>query len=153
MPYFVGGYPQKIDEKNRLAICSALRELMNPETDGSNFFLVLGKDSRLWLYPESYFKRLISKMKRSSKPAAERDALDAWFASARLVKPDSQGRVVLPEPILSQANVPSDVTLVGNRDHIEIWSTAEHEQRMAVDFAALAEMVDAAADALCDETE
>ncbi len=112
MPYFVGGYPQKIDEKNRLAICSALRELMNPETDGSNFFLVLGKDSRLWLYPESYFKRLISKMKRSSKPAAERDALDAWFASARLVKPDSQGRVVLPEPILSQANVPSDVTLV-----------------------------------------
>ena len=40
MPHFVGEFEQTIDDKRRLSISNALRELMNPETDGTNFFLV-----------------------------------------------------------------------------------------------------------------
>ena len=150
MPYFVGEFEQKVDDKNRLSICSALRDLMNAETDGTNFFLVLGKDGHLWLYPDRYFMKLMSRMKRTSLPTAEREKIDLWYASARQVKPDAQGRVVLPEKSMQRAVFDRESTLVGNRDHIEIWPTAEHEQRMAADWTGLADMLDQAADDLAD---
>jgi len=150
VPYFVGEFDQKIDDKNRLSVSSALRDLMSSETDGTNFFLVLGKDGHLWLYPDRYFMKLMSRMKRSSLPSGEREKVDLWFASARQVKPDSQGRVVLPEKSMQRATIDREVTLVGNRDHIEIWPTAEHEARMAGDWNGLVDMLDAAADDLAE---
>ena len=151
MPYFVGEFDQKIDDKNRLSISSSLRDLMNSESDGTNFFLVLGTDDHLWLYPDRYFMKLTSRMKRGSLGPVERERIDRWYASARQVKPDSQGRVVVPEKSMQRATIDREVTLVGNQDHIEIWPTAEHEARMAGGLdGSMVSMLDAAADELAD---
>lgn len=153
MPHFVGEFEQTIDDKRRLSISNALRELMNSDTDGTSFFLVLGKGGHLWLYPDRYFKRLMTKMKRSSLPVDEREKIDLWHAMARLLKPDSQGRVVLPEKSMQRAVIDKNVTLVGNRDHIEIWPTAEHEKRLPSDWSGLDELLDGAADQLSESEE
>ena len=62
MPIFTGEHEQTIGAKRRLAINSALREEQLPE-DGERFYLVLGPDKHLWLYPDEYYRRLASSMK------------------------------------------------------------------------------------------
>lgn len=131
MALFVGEFEQSIDSKHRLAICSALREQIDPKEDGDDLFLVLGPDRHLWLYPDKYYRHLVATLKRSPLPSRETRKIDLLFAMARVLKPDSQGRVVLPEKSMQRATVAEQVTLVGGGDHIEIWPTDEWEKHVA----------------------
>jgi len=142
MATFVGEFEQSIDDaKHRLAICSALREQMDAEEDGKNFILVLGPDKHLWLYPDKYYRRLLASLKRSPLPDRQTRKIGLLFAMARVVKPDSQGRVVLPEKSMARAVVSRDVTLVGMNDHIEIWPTDQWEQHVEESLASYGEML------------
>ena len=152
MPLFVGEFEQTIDEKNRVSISAALRELVNPEEDGSNFILILGPDKHLWLYPDKYYQRLVGSMKRSALPTREARKIDLWFAMARLLKPDSQGRVVLPEKSMQRAQIDRKITVIGNNDHIEVWPTDEYERRVAEELPTLGEALYEAAERLSDQT-
>ena len=71
MAFFFGDYEQTIDAKRRLAINSALRDLIDPKADGRGFILFLGPDRHLWLYPDKYYTRLVATMKRSPLPSRE----------------------------------------------------------------------------------
>jgi division/cell wall cluster transcriptional repressor MraZ len=129
MPFFTGEHETTIGAKRRLAISSALRDEQQPD-DGEQFYLVLGPDKHLWLYPDGYYRRLASTMKRSLLPSRQVHKMSLFFAMARLLKPDAQGRVVLPEKSLQRAGLEQieAVTLVGKGDHIEIWPTREWEK-------------------------
>ena len=148
MPLFVGEFEQSIDDKNRLSISVSLRELVNADDDGSNFILILGPDRHLWLYPDRYYKKLVGTMKRTALPTRDRRKIDLWFAMARLLKPDAQGRVVLPEKSMQRAVIDKKVTLIGNDDHIEIWPTDEYERRVAEELPTLGEALYEAAERL-----
>lgn len=131
MAVFVGEFDQTIDPKNRLAIQSPLREQIDPSSDGSDFYLVLGPDRHLWLYPDGYYRSMLQRLQGNPFPSRRARKLDLLFALARVVKPDAQGRVVLPEKSRSRAVIAEDVTLVGKGDHIEIWPRDEWEQHVA----------------------
>jgi division/cell wall cluster transcriptional repressor MraZ len=128
VPFFTGEHEQTIGAKRRLAVNSALREEQQAE-DGEQYYLVLGPDKHLWLYPDEYYRRLASSMKRSLLPSRQMAKMSMFFAMARLLKPDAQGRVVLPEKSLQRARLEGveNVTLVGKGDHIELWPTNEWE--------------------------
>ena len=128
MALFVGEFEQSIDRsKHRLAISSALREQIDPDEDGKNFILVLGPDLHLWLYPDKYYRRLLATMKHSPLPDRLSRRIHLLTAMARVLKCDSQGRVVLPEKSMSRSVIDERVTLVGVFDHVEIWPTDEWE--------------------------
>ncbi|MBL7132982.1 MAG: hypothetical protein ISS78_02685 [Phycisphaerae bacterium] len=148
MALFVGEFEQVIDAKHRLAISSALREQIVPETDGRDFILVLGPDRHLWLYPDQYYRRLLATLRRSPLPSRERRKTDLFFAMARLLKPDGQGRVVLPEKSMKRSVIADHVTLAGNDDHIEIWPTDEWERRVEAELDGYGEMLYEASDKL-----
>ena len=127
MALFVGEFDQSIDDKRRLSIPSALREQIDPEADGAGYFLVLGSDRHLWLYPDGYYRRLTATLKRSPLPTRSGQRMGLFFAMARFIKPDRQGRVVLPEKSIQRAMVSDQVTLVGHDDHVEIWPSSQWE--------------------------
>jgi MraZ protein len=151
VPLFVGEFEQTIDAKHRLAIPMALREQMDPEDDGSNFILVLGPDRHLWLYPDQWYRRLLASLRRSPLPDRESGRIDFLFAMARIVKPDKQGRVVLPERSMQRAQIDDCVTLVGGYDHIVIWPTATWEQRVAQQLETYPDVMYDVAERLRDE--
>ena len=128
MATFFGEFEQTIDAKHRLAIPAALRDLISPEEDGTDFVLTLGPDRHLWLYPDKSYRRALASMKRGPLPDHESANLRLLFAMARIVKPDKQGRIVLPEKSMQRATISDNVTLVANFDHIEIWPTDEWDQ-------------------------
>jgi MraZ protein len=146
--FFIGEFEQMIDAKHRLAIPMPLRERIVPEEDGQGFVLLVGPDRHLWLYPDLSYGRLLAALKRSPFPDRQSRRIDLLFAMARVVAPDQQGRIVLPEKSMQRASITSGVTLVGNFDHIEIWPTEEWERHVQEGLAGYGEMLYDAADRL-----
>ncbi len=149
MSLFVGEFEQSIDQaKHRLSISSALREQIDFDEDGKDFILTLGPDRHLWLYPDKYYRRLLMTMKRSPLPDRQSRRIHLLTAMARVVKCDSQGRVVLPEKSMSRAIIDEKVTLVGVLDHIEIWPTDQWEAHVEEQLPHYGEMLYEASDRL-----
>jgi MraZ protein len=57
------------------------------------------------------------------------------FALAGKVELDSQGRLLLNEKLRKRAGLKDNVTLVGVRDHIELWNTPDWEQYLTDNMA------------------
>ena len=131
MAGFFGEFPTRIDGKRRLAIASDLRAGIDPEADGKGLILVLGPDLHLWIYPETAYRKLLGQLKPSPLPTPESEKLRVMFATARLVRPDGQGRIVIPELTMQRARIADEVTLVGAMDHVEIWPTDEWLEYLA----------------------
>ncbi len=127
MALLVGEFETLIDAKHRLAINSSLRDQIDPVKDGENWFLVLGFDKHLWLYPDRAYRKVLRQLRPSPLPDPDADNISLMFAMARYLKSDSQGRVVLPEKSMERAIIGEHVTLVGKYDHIEIWPTEAWE--------------------------
>lgn len=131
MALFVGEFDLVVDAKHRLAIPAALRDQIVPSQDGRDFYLVLGPDRHLCLYPDQAYRRTLEPLSQGPLPNRSTRRYDLLFAMARVLKPDSQGRVVLPEKSMQRAIVSERVTLVGKGDHIELWPTDEWEKYVA----------------------
>lgn len=139
---FTGEYEHTIDAKNRLAIPAEIRARLDPEADGDAFYVVLGPNRILWLYPDRYFESLADSMEQallSDQDLLEYDQLA--FPLARRIEVDSTGRIRLPEMLLKRAGLRQQVTIIGVRDHLEIRDTEQWqvdlEQRLANQAAIL----------------
>ena len=151
MALLIGEFEATIDTKRRLAISSAIRDQIVAHEDGESFILVLGPDRHLWLYPDLYYRRLLATMRRSALPSRQQRKTDLFFAMARVLKPDAQGRVVLPEKSIQRAVVADRITLVGIKDHIEIWPSDEWDGRVDEELSTYGEMLYEAAEAVADQ--
>jgi len=134
-----GRYDHVIDEKGRLAIPSQIRNQMNPDTYGSGFYLVQ-ETKYLQLIPERLFEALANQQVTGLLPSDE-DALAsrALYSLSTRLDLDKQGRVMIPDGLmadseqpdpLAQKTIKREVTLVGNRDRIEIWNREEYIKEM-----------------------
>ena len=125
-----GEYELTVDDKNRLLIPSEVRRLIDSERDGDVFFLVIGVNRKAWLYPERSYETMVSLVPNEITPGDDglsRDQL--LFAMASRLEWDKQGRVLVPEKTLRRTGLSRDVTLIGVRDHLELWNRAEWDQR------------------------
>jgi MraZ protein len=123
-----GNYELTVDDKNRILVPSEVRKKLDPERDGEAFFLVTGRDGRLWLYPERHYEQLVSRDPTELTPSEDTLAFDRMMLGlASRVEWDKQGRVLLPDKALRRAGIGKEVTLVGARDHLELWSRSDWE--------------------------
>ena len=123
---FTGTYEHTIDSKNRLAIPSDIRhqvqrEMGAAEGDTIYLYVTLGEDQALSLYTEEGFEQRARELDDSQLDPSELLAYERLlFSMARRVELDKQGRVRLPEPLLKQAQLESEVVLLGVKDHLEV---------------------------------
>jgi MraZ protein len=123
---FHGARELTIDDKNRLLIPSDVRRKIDPQRDGDAFYLVEGIDGRLWLYPELYYDSLVAQQQNELMPDADDLAYDRWnLGSAERIEWDKQGRILIPDGFLKEAGIGKEVTLVGVRDHLELWNRSD----------------------------
>ena len=129
MLLLTGEYEHTLDEKGRVFVTSKLRNQIDPEQYGKDFYLLLGSNGVLCLYPEKYFQQIA--LAGAPGMAAPDEAVSferMSFALASKVELDRQGRLQLSEKMRRRARLSSDLTLVGVRDHIEIWDTENWEK-------------------------
>ncbi len=129
MLMLTGEYEHTLDGKNRLFISNKLRSQIDVEEHGSSFYLVMGANGILCLYPEKYFQQIA--LAGAPGMAAPDEAVTferLTFALASKVELDRQGRLLLGEKLRKRARLGNSLTLVGIRDHIELWNSGDWER-------------------------
>ncbi len=132
MLLLTGEYEHTLDEKGRLFISNKLRSQIDSERHGSNFYLVLGANGILCLYPEKYFQQIA--LAGAPRTAAPDEAVvfeRMSFALASRVELDRQGRLLIGEKLRKRVGLSTTLTLAGVRDHIEIWNSENWEKYVA----------------------
>jgi len=132
MLLLTGEYEHMIDGKSRVLVSNKLRSQIDAEEHGSNFYLVFGANGILCLYPEKYFEQIAL---AASAPTTAPDESVAFeritFALASKVELDRQGRVLLSDRLRKRAGLGDQIMLVGVRDHIELWNSADWERYLS----------------------
>ncbi len=132
MLLLTGEYQHVLDSKSRVLISNKLRSQIDAEEHGNNFYVVLGANGILCLYPEKYFERIALAVAPQTTAPDEAVAFERLsFALASRVELDAQGRLLLNERLRKRAGLKDHVTLVGVRDHIELWNSRDWEQYLA----------------------
>ena len=136
MILLTGEYEHTIDGKGRVLVSNKLRNQIDSQEHGSDFYLVVGANGILSLYPEKCFERMTVAMSQKNAAPDEIVAFERMnFALAGKVELDSQGRLLLNEKLRKRAGLKDNVTLVGVRDHIEFWNTQDWEQYLSDNMA------------------
>ena len=132
MLLLTGEYEHVIDGKSRVLVSNKLRSQIDAEEHGSNFYLVLGANGILCLYPEKYFEQIALAASPGMTAPDESVAFERiTFALASKVELDRQGRVLLSDRLRKRAGLRDRIMLVGVRDHIELWNSADWERYLS----------------------
>ncbi len=124
-----GEYQHVVDGKGRVLVSNKLRTQIDVDQHGGDFYLVLGANGVLCLYPEKCYEQLVHLMAQDAKAPDEAVAFERMsFALASKVELDNQGRLLLNERLRKRAGLKEDITLTGSGDHIELWNTDDWEQ-------------------------
>lgn len=136
MLLLTGEYQHVLDNKSRVLISNKLRNQIDVKEHGSNFYLVLGSNGVLCMYPEKYFEQIVLALDPDATPPDEAIAFERMsFALASKVELDNQGRLLLNESLRARAGLKDQITLIGARDHIELWNSQSWEQYLADNMA------------------
>lgn len=120
MKMFLGEYQPNLTDGSRLALPKKLRE----QILGDEVVLSRGFEKCIFVYDKQDWVN--ESMKQIDSPITDiktRDLKRYMFASASDSKLDSQGRLVIPNSLISYAGLEKGITVIGAGDHIEIWDT------------------------------
>ena len=136
MLLLTGEYQHVVDNKSRVLISNKLRNQIDVDEHGSNFYLVLGANGILCLYPEKYFEQIALAVAPGTTAPDETIVFERIsFAMSSKVELDGQGRLLLNDILRKRAGLKDHITLIGVRDHIELWNSESWEQYVSDNMA------------------
>lgn len=126
MPSFIGKYYHNLDEKGRVIMPAAFREVLLSKYPSGKLYLTNAPlDRALHLYPLEEWTKLEEKVKELPKSdEAVMFFLRRVIASAASCELDRQGRLLIPYELRQDAGINTEVVLVGQIDRVEIWNKA-----------------------------
>lgn len=110
---------QTLDEKNRLTLPARFRSRF---AEGA--MLTCGVEGCLDAYPPDEWQTLSTELKRKSQFSLDGRTMRRFLGSGSWVVPDKQGRVLVPQPLISELGLGREVIVTGAIDHLEIWDKA-----------------------------
>lgn len=114
---FMGEYHHSIDEKGRLVVPSKIREEL-----GEQFIVTRGLDNCLFIYKINDFKEIINKYKELPNTKDARNYMRFFLSGATTITFDKQGRINIPQQLVTFANLKKDCVVIGVNDRLEIWA-------------------------------
>jgi len=120
----MGEYMHTIDTKGRVILPADFRQDL-----GETFFITKGLDGCLFLYGQAEWEALSAKLRQLpiAKPEA-RAFVRFFFAGARMLECDRQGRFLVPGNLRSYAGLRKDVVLTGVMNRAELWDRETWEK-------------------------
>ena len=121
---FIGEYSHNLDEKGRVAVPKKFRQALS-----KGAVVTRGLDNCLFLYTQDEWQKLAEKL--ANLPFAQantRAFARLMLAGAMDVKPDKQGRIILPEYLRTYAGLTKAVTVAGLYNRLELWSQESWEK-------------------------
>ena len=117
----MGEYNHSLDAKGRVILPADFRVEL-----GESFIITKGLDNCLFIYPQSEWEQLSVKLRQLPLAKTEARAfVRFFFAGARQVELDKQGRFLIPATLRQHASLKKDAVLIGVSNRIEVWSKDE----------------------------
>ena len=117
---FRGNHPAKVDEKGRLKLPSAFKQLVDA-AHVTQFYVTStdGKSAEIWPLPE--WEKLEEQLADfSTMDDAVRKYLNVTSYYGQQVEMDNQARLLLPQILRSSAKLDAEVTVFGIRTYLEV---------------------------------
>ena len=111
-----GKHYHSIDAKNRIIIPSRIKEQL-----GEKITILRSSDKCLTVYSAEEFELYASKISEISKTRVK-DITRYLYSNSFEVKPDAQGRVMLPQDMIDFAGITKNIITVGCGKYAEIWA-------------------------------
>jgi len=123
---FLGTYLVSVTSGKRTAIPSVFRQKL-----GQNVILAKWYENCLVLVDNESWNALLERITGGEKMIVEpiRETEHFIFASAYEVEVDDQGRIVLPDRLVSYASLGEQVYFLGIGDRVEIWNKEVWEKK------------------------
>lgn len=125
---FLGEYEHTIDAKGRLAVPAKFRAQMD-----RGGVLSKGMGTCLSVYTLERWEQKSNELVAGMAGDELRDFERRIYPSANEIELDAQGRMVIPAKLRTYARLGAEVTVVGVRDHFEIWDRAtwqDYQERL-----------------------
>lgn len=135
---FMGEYRHSLDAKNRMIIPAKFRDEL-----GNTFVVTKGLDGCLTVYTSSQWTKIIEQLEKLPTTKKEARQYVRYLTSkASECELDGQGRIQLPQVLVTAADIKKKCVVVGAADHVEIWSEERwnaYEEEAAESFESIAE--------------
>ena len=128
---FRGNHPAKVDEKGRLKLPAAFKQILDAQ-NVTQFYItsVDGKSAEVWPLPE-WEKQEQALAEFSTMDDAVQKYLNLTSYYGQQVEMDNQGRVLLPQILRGKAQLDGDVTVFGKMALLEVHNREIFEQNLA----------------------
>lgn len=127
---FRGNHLAKIDEKGRLKLPSAFKQLVDA-AHVTQFYVTStdGKSAEIWPLPE-WEKREEQLAEFSTLDDAVQKYLDLTSYHGQQVEMDNQARLLLPQILRGTARLDAEVAVFGMRTYLEVHNREVFEQNL-----------------------
>jgi MraZ protein len=125
---FRGNHPAKVDEKGRLKVPAAFKQLMDA-ANVTQFYITStnGKSAEIWPLPE--WEKVEARLAGASAlNVAVKTFMNLVNYYGQQVEIDSQGRLLLPQILRTKASLDAEVTVIGMRTYVEVHNREKFEQ-------------------------
>lgn len=113
---FVGTFEHSLDDKGRVVLPSTFRSHL-----ASRGYLTK-LDGCLGLWTAEEFAEVTARLTEKVREGlASQGARRAFSSDAHEVRPDSQGRITIPQRLRDYAHLEREVVVVGALERVEIW--------------------------------
>ena len=128
---FRGNHPAKVDEKGRLKLPSAFKQLMDAQ-GVTQFYITSfdGKSAQIWPLPE--WKELEEKMAAKIHDESIENLVNWSSYYGQEVEIDNQSRLTLPQLLREDAKLTAEVAVMGKTKYVEV----KNEEILKQDLAA-----------------
>jgi MraZ protein len=124
---FRGNHPAKVDEKGRLKLPAAFKQLLDAQ-HVTQFYVTSsdGKSAEVWPLPE-WEKREEQLAESSTMDDSVKKYLNLTSYYGQQVEVDNQARILLPQILRGTAKLDAEVTVFGMRTYLEVHNRTVYE--------------------------
>jgi MraZ protein len=133
MANFLGTHQNRLDAKGRVSVPASFRNALRSKDETNSAALVLRPSHQhrcIEAWPQAEFEALSEPLNRLDLFSQAHDDLAAsLYSDAFSVEADKEGRIVLPDSLISFAGLNETVVFMGLGRIFQIWEPAAAEQR------------------------
>jgi MraZ protein len=131
MNILMGHAPATVDDKGRLKIPTVFRRIVE-QGYGLDCFVTSLDGEKAIVYPMPVWLEFLARLtKVPSTSTAKRKLLERVNYFGQQATIDAQGRILVPAVLRDVAGIGGEVVVLGNQDHLVVWSEERMKRRLA----------------------
>lgn len=135
MTVFLSSYENSVDKKGRVSVPASFRAEMANQSRQTVVVYAAPKEGYLYAWGYDDFVQFAEKIKKLPPMSKERKRLSRTIlAAARPLGFDGEGRILIPEHFMGEAQIEGKALFAGQGDYFTIWNPELYNKMMQEDL-------------------